>query len=554
MKRTHWKRIFLGLGILVVLALLTGAYLGRHWKRQIRLQLRTYVQAMSDSLYSLQYSDLHMNPLTGSLALDKVSLVRDSAVYKKLQTEHRAPHFLYTASADRIELNYFKVWRYFQRKELRAGELVLRNPSVVLEMNSLNIDTTKPRNAYQNISSKIHAISIGSLRLDNINLKYTYIKKDSGLIITQLQNLRVAVKNFLIDSLSLNDPTRFLYARNYEFDLKDYRYRTPDSLYWMHVRDVHYSAEEETLQIGQFQVEPRYNKQAFDQKAKTQRDRFDVNLNQITLSRLQPRLLLEHQILWAQRLDIGSADLDIYHNRSLPVAPGNKLGGFPNQLLLKLALPIYIDTLTGQRTEIAYTEVNPKSNEAGRLNFRQVNGTFRNLTNIDSLIKRDSHLRIDLDAILMNSGQMKAHFDFNLGDTTGRFAVSGQVRNMDGRELNPVLKPLAMVEVKSCRIQELSFNMSGNEKAASGDVKFLYTDLRATILSKEEGTHDYKRKGLLSFLANVLVIKNSNPMNNETRIAHPHYVRDIQKSFFNLVWKTMFTGIKETALGKNSPI
>lgn len=529
-------------------------YIGQRWNKQIQWQLKAYIQEMSDSLYTLRYSDLNLNPVTGSLTLEKVSLVRDPDVYKRLQNEQRAPRLIYSFTADRVSLSYFRVWRYFMKKELNAGSLVLTNPVILLEQNMRNKDTTAPKNAYQNISSKIKSLYLGTLLLNNTNLKYTLVKKDSGLVMTHLEDLRIQVKDFLIDSMALQDPSRFLYARNYEFGLKEYRYRTPDSLYWMHVKAVEYSAEEQTLRIGQFAVEPRYPRAEFDRRSKTQRDRFDVKLNDIELARLEPRMLLENQIIWASKLTINNGALDIYHNRKLPEPPGNKLGQFPNQLFKKLVVPIYIDSLVGKKTDLIYTEINPKSDEAGRLSIKQVHGLFRNVTNIDSMIAKNSHITADLNAILMNSGKLKAHFDFSMKDTTGAFGVSGQVKSMDGKDLNPVLKPLGMVEVKSCKIEDLSFSMTGNERRATGQVKFIYSDLKVNILKKEEGTHEFKKKGLMSFFANVLIIKDSNPAGGETRLAHPHYERDIKKSFFNLVWKTLFTGIKETALGENSPI
>jgi len=550
----YWKKVLFIIGIILLLILATAWYLSQRWQKQVRVQLRTYVQEMSDSLYTLQYNDLDLNLLTGSLSIYNVSLSRDSAVYAKLQEQHKAPKLLYALSADRVDLSYFKVLRYFRHKELSAGALELHSPSIVLELNHQNIDTTKPRNAYQNISTKIRSLFIGSLLLDDINLKYTIIKKDSSLTMMQLSQLRVHIKDLLIDSVAMEDPTRFLYARNYEFDLKEYKSRTPDSLYWMHLRDVHYSAAEQKLGIGQFHVEPRYSKSEFDIKAKTQRDRFDVQLNQLEIQSLQPRKLLEDQVIWANKLTIANAKLDIYRNRNLPSPPGNKLGQFPNQLLLKLDIPIYIDTLIGNKTEVAYTEVNPKSQEAGKISFHHVHGTFRNITNIDSMIARDGHIRADMDAILMRTGKLRAHFDFSLKDATGGFGVSGQVKGMDGRELNPVLKPLGMVEVKSCNINDVTFSMTGNEKGASGEVKFLYSDLKVNILKKDDDTREFKKKGLISLFANVLFIKDSNPAKEETRVAHPHFTRDPQKSFFNLVWKTLFTGIKETVLGKNAPI
>jgi hypothetical protein len=550
----YWKKALLTIGIILLLILGTAWYLSQRWQKQVRFQLRDYVKELSDSLYTLQYNDVDLNLLTGSLSIYHVSLSRDSAVYAKLQREHRAPKLLYALSADRVDLSYFKVLRYFRHKELSAGALELHSPSIVLELNHQNIDTTKPRNAYQNISTKIRSLFIGSLLLDNINLKYTIIKKDSSLTMTQLSQLRVQVKDLLIDSVAMEDPTRFLYARNYEFDLKEYKSRTPDSLYWMYLKDIHYSAADQKLKLGQFHVDPRYSKSQFDVKAVTQRDRFDVQLNDIVISSLQPRKLLEDQVIWADKLTIASAKLDIYRNRNLPQPPGNKLGQFPNQLLLKLDIPIYIDTLIGNKTEVAYTEVNPKTQEAGRIAFNHVHGTFRNITNIDSMIAKEGHIRADMDAILLKSGKLRAHFEFSLKDASGGFGVSGQIKGMDGRELNPILKPLGQVEIKSCNINDVTFSMTGNEKGASGEVKFLYSDLKVNILKKEEDGHEYKKKGLISLLANALFIKDSNPSKDETRIAHPHFDRDPKKSFFNLVWKTLFTGIKETALGKNASI
>src|SRR4051812_46875253 len=238
----YWKKTLLIIGIILLLIVGIAWLLSQRWQKQVRFQLRDYVKEMSDSLYTLQYNDLDLNLLTGSLSIYHVSLSRDSAVYARLQQEHRAPKLLYAFSADRVDLSYFKVLRYFRHKEISAAALELHSPSVVLELNHQNIDTTKPRNAYQNISTKIRSLFIGSLLLDDINLKYTVIKKDSSLTMTQVNQLRVQVKDLLIDSVAMEDPTRFLYARNYEFDLKEYKSRTPDSLYWMYLKDIHYSA------------------------------------------------------------------------------------------------------------------------------------------------------------------------------------------------------------------------------------------------------------------------------------------------------------------------
>ena len=125
---------------------------------------------------------------------------------------------------------------------------------------------------------------------------------------------------------------------------------------------------------------------------------------------------------------------------------------------------------------------------------------------------------------------------------------------MDGRELTPITRPLALVEIKSGYVQEVTFNMQGNERSAAGTVKLIYNNLKIRILKRDEDTHELKRKGLLSLFANVLAVNDSNPRDGELHIAHPRYSRDPRKSFFNLVWKTLFTGVKEIAISGDMKI
>lgn len=552
--RKHGKKALIIIGALVLVLAGIALYLSQRWSRELRAQLKDYVTEMSDSLYVLQYDQVDLNILKGRLSISNVSLVTDTAVYKRLQQQQRAPAVLYAFSADHLDLRYFKVWRYFLKKELSAGSLVLDNPSIVLQQDTRNVDTSRHRSAYENISPRIHSLSIGTLRLDSSNFKYTYIKKDSAKVITQLQHLSIRVNDLLIDAKALEDPTRFLYARNYELRLRDYRHRTADSLYWMVVRDVSYNAAESNLHIGQFSVEPRYSRSEFDKRVKVQQDRFDVEFNNIAVNQLEPKVLLEDQQIRAQRINIGNGHVHIYHNRILPSSNEIKTGQFPHQLLRKLAVPVLIDSLHAARVDVAYMEVNAKSQEAGTILFKQAGGLFRNITNIDSVIARNRHCVADLDAVFMQKGKLQARFDFFLDDKAGGFAISGQLKDMDGRELTPLTRPLALVEIKSCYLQEVSFDMRGNEKAASGTVKLLYNNLKIRLLKKDEETREIKRKGLMSLFANAIAINDSNPRDGKLHIAHPRYTRDPRKSFFNLVWKTLFTGVKEIAINGEMPI
>jgi hypothetical protein len=84
---------------------------------------------------------------------------------------------------------------------------------------------------------------------------------------------------------------------------------------------------------------------------------------------------------------------------------------------------------------------------------------------------------------------------------------------------------------------------------AKGTSTLLYEDLKLTVLKPDSAAA--KKKVLLSFVANFLVI-NNNPRNGEVRINDVTQKRDITKSFFYLVWKSILAAAKKTATGKNT--
>lgn len=546
MKRT-WKII---ITVAVVLIFATAGvtwYLSIHWKGILDKELRRYVQEGSDSLYTLAYGRLDLNLLNGSLIIHHAALIPDSAVYQRLVAQQKAPKVLFNAKMERLQVSRMKLWRYFLNKEVDASSFSIVDPELVITEDQRSVDTTtQQRSFYEAVNKNIRHFSIGRVYMDKIKLTFTRIGKDSSKVISKLDDVGVNIRGLQIDSLSQSDPTRFLYARAFDVSLEKWDHRTPDSLYWLHVKKVTYHATDEVLDVGEVELKPRYNRADFDKQIKTQKDMFQLVFRNINLEGLS-RFDLLRQRLHIRNGSINGGELNVYRNRALPMPPGDKYGQFPNQLLAKLKLPLQIDTLTASGVDVSYTELNPKNGETGKIQFQRAGGTFRHITNIDSLVAKNKHCTADLHAILMKSGKLKASFDFILGDESGAFGVSGQLNNMDGKEFNPVTKPLGMVEIRSAQIKELEFHFQGNERSASGTLKFLYSNLKISMLKEEKDPNGNQRKGLASLLANLMAIKNENPSPGEAvRIVKPRFQRDPKKSFFNLVWKTIFTGVKET--------
>ena len=118
---------------------------------------------------------------------------------------------------------------------------------------------------------------------------------------------------------------------------------------------------------------------------------------------------------------------------------------------------------------------------------------------------------------------------------------------MDAKKLSSVSEPLGLFKIEDGKIEKLSFDFKGSDKKCSGPFTFLYDDLHISILKKgnEDGQQD--KKGFLSFIANTFIIRKSNPGNDgDVRTVAASSERDIHKSFFNLIWKTLLDGFKQT--------
>ena len=154
-------------------------------------------------------------------------------------------------------------------------------------------------------------------------------------------------------------------------------------------------------------------------------------------------------------------------------------------------------------------------------------------------------LKLNATAALLNAGNISTQWQFPLNAGNGAFSISGHLGGMRAVTLNSIIEPLAMASVQDGQVDEVTFNINGTDTKAAGNVLFLYHNLKMEILKKGDDAA-LKKKGFISFLANTL-IKNENTSTANSK--QVNYERDITRSFFNLVWKTIFTGAKNTAIG-----
>ena len=146
---------------------------------------------------------------------------------------------------------------------------------------------------------------------------------------------------------------------------------------------------------------------------------------------------------------------------------------------------------------------------------------------------------------MMGKGKLDVNFRFDLDAKDGAFSYSGALGNMDGRVLNGITMPLGMVQVKRGMAKKLAFNVKANDHKAKGSVRFAYNDLSVALLKRDKNEDKLVKQGLISLLANAMVINSDNPGRDGVLITAPiSYERPETASFFSFIWRTLFVGIK----------
>lgn len=539
-------------GILLLLILIAGAaaiYVNAKWKLLLTEKIKEGVFEGSKHLYRIDFQDIRINILTGTVVLDSVSLNPDTLVFNQLKTLRHAPVHLFQLKLHKLRLNRIGVLTAYFDKKIEMNSIVLDHPSINVTRYQVpkSADTTKDgRTLYQLISKTLKSVHVKSIKI--VDADFDYINGRTLKPLNSVKHLTVNIKDLLIDSLSQFDSTRFYYTKDIAFVLTGYRSLGKDKMYTMKIDTIAGSAADRTVRVKGFQMIPMYPELPFSRKYKYGKDRYDLNFDEISLAGVDFVKLNTDGSLYARSLTIGPAKAGIFVNRELPPPPNlDKVRNFPHVAVHRIPMPTVIDSLIIKNIDVAYTEYNPMSKKKGTIFFQNLTGKVTNLTNDSSRLVKDHHAIADLSALLMKTSRINVHIDFNLTDKNAAFNYRGSVGAMNMLVLNPMAKNMGLVEIESGRMQKTEFDIQANKNGSSGVVRFHYTDLKVKLLKEGENGEAPKKRGFLSFLANTLLIKNNNPDKGEAaRVARTTFTRTPAASFFNELWKGVFIGIRET--------
>ena len=546
-KKTWWKWLLGSLGLILMLIGGLALYFSARWKPLLSEKIKAGIEQGSAGLYHLDFKDIHLNLLTGTASLDEVSLIPDTAVFNQLKAQGAAPIHIFQLKVKKVQVNHLGLMNAYFKKNIHINSIVLDQPSINMlhyQLKKKKKDTSS-KTIYQLLSKSLKSLDIDAIRI--VNADFDYVDGLSSKPLHRIKKLNLNVKDLLIDSLSQFDSTRFYYTKDISFEITGYQ--SKDKMYLRKIDTISGSAAKRNILIKGFKMIPLYPDLAFSRMHKYGKDRYNLDFNQISFTGVDFLLLNDERIFHAGKITLGPAKAGIFLNRELPAPPNLDKGkNFPHLALRRLAIPTLVDTLKIDNIDVAYTEYNPISQKRGTIYFQNLTGNVLNVTNDSLSVVKNNHAIANLTALVMKKSKINIKIDFSLTDPNGAFHYSGIVAPMHLPDLNVVSKPLGLIEIESGEMQKVDFDIQANRAGSKGKVHFYYTDLKVKLLKEGEDGAAPEKRGLLSFLANKLLIIDSNPTKGEApRTANVTFERSPAASFFNLLWKGVFIGMRESA-------
>ena len=550
----HGKKVILKwvAGVFIAILVCLGVfalYLDSQWKPILTERIKETISSSSDSLYNIDFSDVDISLVSGDVSFKNIVFKADTTVYKRMKAAGTAPRHLYQAELSALTLKHVHPWKVYFKRELEMNALIISNPKVQVFFENVyeKPDTIKVKKTiYQHLSKYLKSVAVGSIVLRDVSFKYIdHTLPDQE--VASIEKASVTIKDLRIDSASQFDKDRFYYTKDMFVQIKDYKLQTKDKMYDISFDELAASTSKGYASLKGLKITPKYADLAFTRKYKFQKDRYTMSFDEILFSKLDFENLHRKRQLIASSLLISGSKIGVFLNRELPFPPIDKGRNYPHVALKRLKLDTFIDTIKIQNAEVNYTEYNPKTAARGTVTFKRINGLITNVTNDSIALTKNHWAKANITSLFMGEGYMKVQINLNLTDPGAQFNYSGSMGPMNIRTLNKVLRPLAMAEIKSGRIGKAVFSVNAGYRNSTGRLELYYTDLKIGVLGKEEDNGRLKKKGLISLIANALLVTDNNPTpGHPLRVATSSFVRPDQGSFFNLMWKNIFEGIKQS--------
>ncbi|WP_297333614.1 hypothetical protein [Flavobacterium sp.] len=514
----------LGIIIVVLLLLLIAVNYGAAW--YIEKKLPEVLQAEKDFPYNINYKDADVQLLSGSIIIteayvapkDTASAKMNKGAYGKIKS---------------IEANHFNLWGILFEDRIEVKNVIIDTPEIILypreKKYNANDDLVEPFK--QTIKTESVIVKNGRFRM--LDTLHEFIAK--------ADNINFEINNISIDSNTIekNIPLRY---RDYTFSCDSIYYRV-NEFYNITAKSINTSDTSFTAE--NFKLIPLQKRLQFNRMIPVERDQFTISAQRIAIPSTNWGFINDTLYFHAPEVILDNVNANIYRGKM--VKDDQSVKKLYSQMLRELTFDLKVDKLMLKKSKIVYEEQQAYDRKPGIVSFTNF---YASVYNVYSPIRKEKfpETNIDVQCKFMGTAPLKVNWHFNITDKTDAFTINGHLQDIDASQINTVSGALMNVHTTG-NIKDVKFTFHGNRNNAHGSFAIAYTDLKLKVLEKD----GKGRRGLLSFLGNLVVKNKSGNKGNESGLKEVDDItaeRDKTKSVFNFLWRFVQQGLKQTILPK----
>lgn len=350
---------------------------------------------------------------------------------------------------------------------------------------------------------------------------------------------------FKVDDLDIRTRPDTLFpvcnCRDMQLSFASFRNKFAENSQLLEVDTFSLSGQEGRLAVEAIRLLPQYSMEEFAIKTKKHTDWTKIQVGKVVCLGWDMQRMMSGQMLQIDSVEIRGAHISSFKNRKIEQAKRVKRLFYES--VQQFPLPLAIRRIRLDDIHVVYKELAEKGISPGTVTFDQLKGTFYDLTNI--VRAEQPYFTLKAEGKLMDKGKLQATFLLPVDSLKPHFEVEGRLGKMSMLSLNQMIEPLAKIQITSGEIDEMKFKIAGNSHTAQVHMLFLYQDLKIRIMKEKDG--HLKVRSFLSTLANGLIATANNPgRNGQPRTADGKAERDIYRSQFNYLWRTLMAGLKES--------
>jgi hypothetical protein len=533
------NKLLWGIALLLIIIGLLLFLTARYADRLVDPYVRSLLEQNKPMKHRIDYKKIQVN------LVSRVIKIRDARIYPD-PSLIKDENIWMEINVGLIKLTGLDIKSLLLHKTLNIGDFLILDPEVnvhlPLKLTPEAIGEVAEDTVSESKSPLLNKITLGRMLMTKGN--FTMMRND--VILARSNDINLMIKNISLVKNSKDDPIGYSYGEVTVY-LAGIILHSETGLYDMSLDRFSFNKNDSTIILSGFKMKPKFNKKEFQAKLQFQDDRFDLEINTISVNRIGIMRLLDGLPLHISKLKLDGVKADIYRDKNVPFNY-EKFPPFHNEMFLKAPMPMVIDTLSVVSSTITYGELVAERTEPGMIRLEAFDLQSYNLDNRpledDSV---ESVMKLEVHAKVMGEGPMQASLVLPLEGDTRAISCSGSVGAMQLSPLNAMLEPSINIKFNAGTLTRMTFSFKGDDNASKGWMEFLYKDLDVVLLGKQEG----KEKGFISFMANTVALSNNPPSGKPVKSVEIGFERDKNKGLINYVWKTIQSGMVRTIIPTN---